>query len=114
MGPAWRHTGRTGACDLIMIILPYSDGDFEGVVALWRETGIFKTYNEPKSEIARISKNNNCLLYVGREDDSVVASVMVGHDGYRGWIYKLAVSEDLRGRGYGRKLVQFAEAWLVA
>jgi GNAT superfamily N-acetyltransferase len=97
-----------------MIILPYSEGDFDGVVALWRETGIFKPYNEPKAEIARIQKNNNCLLYVGREGDRVVASVLVGHDGYRGWIYKLAVADDRRGKGFGRKLVQFAEAWLVA
>jgi GNAT superfamily N-acetyltransferase len=97
-----------------MIILPYSANDFDGVVALWRETGIFKPYTEPKSEIARIQKNNNCLLYVGREADRVVATVLVGHDGYRGWIYKLAVAEDRRGKGFGRKLMQFAEAWLVA
>jgi len=97
-----------------MIILPYSDGDFEGVVALWRETGIYKPYNDPKAEIARIQKNNNCLLYIGRDGDRIVASVLVGHDGYRGWLYKLAVAEDQRGKGYGRTLVRFAEAWLVA
>ncbi len=34
MGPARRYAGRTE----IMIILPYSDGDFDGVAALWRET----------------------------------------------------------------------------
>jgi len=97
-----------------MIILPYSEDAFDGVAALWREAGIFKPYNDPKAEIARIQKNNNCLLYIGRAGERVVASVLVGHDGYRGWIYKLAVAEDLRGKGYGRKLVAFAEAWLIA
>ena len=97
-----------------MIVLPYANGDFDAVVALWRETGILKDYNDPKAEIARIQKNGNCLLYIGREDGRVAASVLVGHDGYRGWIYKLAVASGFRGRGHGRHLVQFAEAWLVA
>jgi ribosomal protein S18 acetylase RimI-like enzyme len=97
-----------------MIILPYAESDFDGVVALWHATGIFKPYNEPASEVARIRKNNNCLLYVGRESGQVIATVLVGHDGYRGWIYKLAVAEGFRGHGHGRRLVQFAEAWLVA
>jgi GNAT superfamily N-acetyltransferase len=98
----------------MMIVLPYSDADFDAVSALWRETGIFMPYNDPTSEIARIQRNNNCLLYVGREDGRVMATVLVGHDGYRGWIYKLAVAEAYRGRGYGKRLVQFSEAWLVA
>ncbi|MDQ7251596.1 GNAT family acetyltransferase [Dongia sedimenti] len=97
-----------------MIILPYSERDFDGVAALWRDAGILKPYNDPKVEIARIQKNNNCLLYIGRDGDRIVASVLVGHDGYRGWLHKVAVAEDQRGKGYGRKLVQFAEAWLVA
>ncbi|HVT53543.1 MAG TPA: GNAT family acetyltransferase [Dongiaceae bacterium] len=97
-----------------MIVLPYSDADYESVVALWHETGIFRAYNDPKTEVARIQSNDNCLLYVGREDGSVMATVLVGHDGYRGWVYKLAVAEAFRGRGHGRRLLQFAEAWLVA
>ena len=97
-----------------MIVLPYSDADFDGVVALWREAGILQPYNKPKDEIARIQKSNNALLYVGREGERVMASVVVAHDSYRGWLYKLAVAEDRRGRGHGRRLVQFAEAWLAA
>ena len=55
-----------------MIVIPYADGDFEAVQALWRETGIRKNYNDPGTEIARVQKNGNCLLYVGREDGRVV------------------------------------------
>src|SRR3569833_1709497 len=108
MGIARRHTDRT------MIVLPYSDADFDPVSALWRETGIFMPYNDPTREIARIQKNNNSLLYVGHEVGRVMSTVLVGHDGYRGWIYKLSVAEAYRGRGYGKRLVQFCEVWLVA
>jgi ribosomal protein S18 acetylase RimI-like enzyme len=97
-----------------MIVQPYSEGDFETIVALWREAGMLKAYNDPAIEIARAQRNSNCLLYVGREDERVIGSVLVGHDGYRGWIYKLAVAKDMRDRGFGRQLVQLAEAWLVA
>src|ERR1700748_2995923 len=107
MGIAGRDAGRAGA-STIVIVLPYSDGDFDAVVALWREAGMLKPYNDPKSEIARVQKHDNCLLSVGRHDDRVMATVLVGHDGYRGWIYKLAVAEALRGRGHGKRLGGFA------
>ena len=57
---------------------------------------------------------HNCQLYVGAEDDRVIATIMVGHEGHRGWLYKLAVLPEFRGKGYGRDLVQQAERWLVA
>jgi GNAT superfamily N-acetyltransferase len=39
---------------------------------------------------------------------------MVGHEGHRGWLYKLAVAPEQRGKGCGRDLVRQAERWLVA
>ncbi len=42
----------------------------------------------------------------------VVGSVMVGHDGHRGWLYYVASAPDGRGSGIGRQMVQAAEAWL--
>src|SRR5262249_26600991 len=116
MGFAGRHAGRgfePGPRNA-MIVRPYEPAAFDGVVKLWQETGILVSYNDPKIEIPRLLANGNCQLYIGTEDERVVGSVLVGHDGYRGWIYKLAVAADCRKRGYGKQLVNLAENWLVA
>ncbi|WP_460702099.1 GNAT family N-acetyltransferase [Myceligenerans halotolerans] len=44
----------------------------------------------------------------------VVASVMAGLDGHRGWLYYVAVSPDRQGGGLGRAAVTAGEAWLRA
>lgn len=97
-----------------MIIRPYAAGDFDALVALWDATGISIHYNDPAKDIPRMLATHNCQLYVGRIEDRVTGSIMVGHEGHRGWLYKLAVMPEHRGKGYGRDLVQQAERWLVA
>jgi ribosomal protein S18 acetylase RimI-like enzyme len=44
----------------------------------------------------------------------LLGTVMVGHDGHRGWLYYLAVRADARRQGYGRALVRAAEDWVAA
>ena len=41
----------------------------------------------------------------------VVATVVVGHDGHRGWAYYLAVDPSRRRSGLGRRMVGAAERW---
>ncbi len=97
-----------------MIIRPYAAGDFAAVTALWDATGISIHYNDPAKDIPRMLATHNCQLYVGTVDGRVMASIMVGHEGHRGWLYKLAVMPEFQGKGYGRDLVRQAERWLVA
>ena len=68
------------------------------------------------SDIAFCSATPNAGLFVGRRAGATdpVASVMVGHDGHRGWMYYLAVAPDAQGGGLGRAMVGHAEAWLKA
>ena len=42
----------------------------------------------------------------------VRATVMVGHDGHRGWLYYVATDSTGRGEGFGRQMVAAAEDWL--
>ena len=53
-------------------------------------------------------------MLVGRDDGALVASVMVGHDGHRGWVYYVTVDPDHRYKGYGRAIMTAAEDWLRA
>ncbi len=46
---------------------------------------------------------------VGEVSGRVVAVVMVGYEGHRGWVNYLAVDPELQGRGLGREMMAEAE-----
>lgn len=45
------------------------------------------------------------LFLVGAIDGRVIATALAGFDGYRGWVYRVAVAGDVRNRGYGRAIM---------
>lgn len=51
---------------------------------------------------------------MGTVGEQVAATVMAGYDGHRGWLYSLAVAPDLQRQGWGRRMVEEAEARLRA
>jgi len=53
-------------------------------------------------------------VLVRRDGAAIIGSVMVGHDGHRGWVYYLAVAPGARRAGIGRALMAAAEDWLLA
>ena len=67
---------------------------------------------DPASDIAFARKGPNSAVLVGRDGGAIAATVMVGHDGHRGWVYYVAVDSDHRGRGHGRAIMNAAEDWL--
>jgi ribosomal protein S18 acetylase RimI-like enzyme len=91
-----------------------TDDDVEAIVALWKRCGLTRPWNDPHADMTRARRSPNAAVLVGRDDDGIVASVMVGHDGHRGWFYYLAVDLERQGRGHGRAITQAAEQWLAA
>jgi len=90
------------------------DGDVETIVALWQRCGLTRPWNDPHADIALARRRDNSTVLIGREAGAIVATVMVGHDGHRGWVYYVAVDPECQKRGYGRLIMAAAEEWLRA
>jgi ribosomal protein S18 acetylase RimI-like enzyme len=89
-----------------------ADADIATVVALWQRCDLTRPWNNPAADIARARKGPNSAVLVGRVGSAIVATVVVGHDGHRGWVYYVAVDPDCQGIGHGRSIMNAAEAWL--
>lgn len=94
-------------------IRPFEEGDIDTVVALWRDCGLTRAWNDPHKDIARKLQVQRELFLVGCVGGAVVASVMAGYEGHRGWIYYLAVAPAHQRRGHARELMQYVEAALL-
>ena len=97
-----------------MNIRPIRDGDEAALAELWRSCGLVRPWNDPSSDIAFARATPQAEIFVGELVGTVVASVMCGHDGHRGWVYYLAVSPDCQGENLGRAMMTQAENHLRA
>jgi ribosomal protein S18 acetylase RimI-like enzyme len=86
--------------------------DMESIVTLWKRCGLLRALNDPVRDIALAAKSENSTILVGVAHGTIVASVMVGHDGHRGAIYYLAADPGFQKRGYGKAAMAAAEDWL--
>ena len=96
-----------------MRIRPFEPADESTVVALWRECGLTRPWNDPHRDIQRKLSQQPELFLVATIDDALVGTAMVGFDGHRGWVYYLAVSPLHRKRSIGRALMREAERLLM-
>jgi len=96
-----------------MRIRPFQEDDKAAVVELWKQCQLTRPWNDPQKDIERKLKVQPELFLVGTENAAVVATVMAGYEGHRGWVNYLAVAPAFRGRGFGRALMQHVEQLLV-
>jgi ribosomal protein S18 acetylase RimI-like enzyme len=94
-------------------IEPLPERLYDAAIRLWQDSGLTRPWNDPEADLRRAAGGgSSCVLAVIGDDDSLLATAMVGHDGHRGWVYYLAVEATQRGRGLGRQMMEACEDWV--
>ena len=83
----------------------YHEADQAQVVGLWRRAfPNDPAHNEPSAVLAAKLAVDD-LVFVAIDKDRVVGAAIAGYDGHRGWLYSVAVDQEVRRAGVGTALV---------
>jgi ribosomal protein S18 acetylase RimI-like enzyme len=96
-----------------MQIRPFHKEDQAAVIQLWEECGLTRPWNSPDKDIARKLTTQPEWFLVGTIDDRIVATLMAGYDGHRGWINYLGVDPDPQRQGLAKMMMEEAERLLL-
>lgn len=89
--------------------------DAPAVVLLWRETpDVLPTTTDDEDAVGALLARDPEALLLAEENGRIVGTLIVGWDGWRAGLYRLAVHPDARRRGVATTLVRHAEAALAA
>jgi len=95
-------------------IVPYTTEDYLELIELWERSNLpYKPLGRDSKEKieAEVEKGTGKFLFavVGNQ---YVGTILVTHDGRKGWINRVAVLPEYRKKGIAKKLVDAAEKWL--
>jgi ribosomal protein S18 acetylase RimI-like enzyme len=95
-----------------MVIRAFKQSDEQAVIDLWQRCELTRPWNDPRKDLARKLRVNPKMFLVGEIEGKIVATVMAGYEGHRGWINYLAVDPERRREGLARAMMQEAERLL--
>ena len=97
-----------------MEIKPFGIEYYDAMIELWKISGIpYKIKGRDSKEEIERQMNADRELFIGAfEGKRLVGVVIASHDRRKGWINRLAVLPEFRGRGIGKNLISSAESVL--
>lgn len=84
--------------------------DADDVLALWATSGASPSPSDSVEWIQQALAHPNMKMFVADIEGRVIGTIVGGFDGWRGNVYRLAVQQDYRRRGIGRRLLAEVEA----
>ncbi len=97
-----------------MKIRQFESSDKKAVIQLWRDCNLVVPWNDPEKDIQRKLDVGREYFLVGECEGEIVASVMAGYDGHRGYVNYLVVAPGFRSRGFAHTMMSEVEARLKA
>ncbi|WP_287910094.1 GNAT family acetyltransferase [Acinetobacter sp.] len=98
----------------MFIIRQFQETDLEDVIALWETCDLTRPWNSPEIDIFRKVAQKDGLFLLAVKDEQLIATVMGGYDGHRGWVNYLAVHPHDQRNGVATALIQQLEKRLIA
>lgn len=93
---------------------PLQPSDHAACVQLWATCdGVATRTWEDVAALHELLSRNPGLCWAAHYDGRLVATVLYGHDGWRGWLYHVSVAPALRRRGIATALVVRAQTELA-
>jgi ribosomal protein S18 acetylase RimI-like enzyme len=88
--------------------------DYDQIVALWKRSELpFRPSGRDRKKTVQAQMAANPDFFLGAyEDNRLVGVVVATSDGRKGWINRLAVDPDFRGRGVAEALIAESEKTL--
>ncbi len=88
--------------------------DHEAITSLWHSCGLHPSRTDTREALGRKLERDPELFLLAVADDEVVGTLLGTYDGRRGWINRLAIRHDWRGKGVADRLMAEVERRLVA
>jgi ribosomal protein S18 acetylase RimI-like enzyme len=89
-----------------VLIRPVRDDELDDVLRMWEEAEVTPpSVSDSIEGLTRLVREPAALLLVATIDSKIIGSVIGGWDGWRGNIYRLAVTPEHRRKGIARRLV---------
>ena len=92
-------------------IRPLDTMDIAAVQQLWDETGVGRAAPD---ELEALLSNQTTAILVAEVDSRIAGAAIASFDGWRAYIYHVAVAASERGQGIAGALMERAEQYLIS